>query len=109
MWTWERIIEFYTEIENHPRFESDSTNAHESLSLIAEVRSRDDLKGIEPFLSHATLCLYIPELDQSIAIYSDSPGICHVTLHEKKGITPIWEDIVENHRVVELISNMTKP
>jgi len=103
MWTWERIIEFYKTVEKQPRFEFDEINAHESLSLIESIRSCGELSGIEPFLSHATLCLYLPNLDQSIAIYSDLRGICRVTLHEKKGITPLWEDRVRSSAVIDLI------
>lgn len=103
MWTWERIIEFYTAVEKQPRFESDAINARESLNLVEGIRSNGVLNGIEPFLSHATLCLYLPDLDQSIAIYSETPGICRVSLHEKMCITSIWEDKIESSEVIELI------
>lgn len=87
MWTWERIISTFAADADRVRqgWEDAQINAKQMLVLIEEIRMTRDLDTIVPFLSHGTLCVFVPQIGKTISFYATSAIRCRISLHEDKG------------------------
>lgn len=105
MWTWDQITQSFEELSRHPRpsWEQARIHARAMLQLIPKIRGVDSLSAVQPFLSHATLCISFPGREEIIGIYAENSDTYSVSFFTRTQAEPFESKIARLDEVVQLL------